>query len=620
VPPAGRSAASRRNNKNNNTLHGTRPIFHHAGIPMKTPDDDLRIRLGRIRNRGTRVRPKSFVGQVLKAAHKAGYVGRQTAPSRGRSRPSTLGRGRGIAVARARLFDPSRRVIVKARVVRHRSHRFRAAPLATHVAYLRREGVTRDGEKAHMFDATSDRADEKAFAGRCEGGRHHFRFVVSPEDAGDMTDLKAFARDLVADMERDLGSRLDWIGVDHWNTDNPHVHLLIRGKTDDGRDLVISRDYISRGIRARAQELVTIELGPRSEHEVRSVLEREVDADRWTRLDATIRRQADESGVIDLRLSGTGESHSETRRLMIGRLQRLERMGLASPAGPAQWVVAAEAEATLRDLGVRGDIIKTMHRAMTEQGIDRALGDYAIHDSHGVPSVIGRVIDKGLHDELAGETYVVIDGVDGRLHYVRFTDVRAIEHAPPVGAIVEIRHLEGEGRDHPRMVLAMRSDLTIEAQVTASGATWLDHQLLVRNPATLSEGGFGREVRQALDARIDYLVGDGLARRQAQRVIFARDLLDTLRRREINGAAAQIASETGLTYETFAEGETVGGVYRKRVTLASGRFAMIDGGLGFRLVPWQPALERHLGRQVSGVADGGGRIAWTFGRKRGLGL
>ena len=179
---------------------------------------------------------------------------------------------------------------------------------------------------------------------------------------------------------------------------------------------------------------------------------------------------------------------------------------------------------------------------------------------------------------------------------------------------------KARGEPPPRMVLAVRSDLTIAAQVTANGATWLDHQLLVRNPATLSEGGFGGEVRQALDARVDHLVGDGLARRQAQRVIFARDLLDTLRQGELNAAAARIASETGLAYEALVEGETVAGVYRNRVTLASGRFAMIEDGLGFRLVPWQPALERHLGRQVSGAVEGGARIAWTFARKRGLGL
>jgi hypothetical protein len=134
VPPVGRSAASRQNDTNNNILHGTRPIHEHADTLMKVSDDDLRIRVGRIRNRGTRIRPKSFVGQALKAAHKAGYVGRRSAPSRRRLRPSTRGRARGTAAARARLFDPSRRVVVKARVVRHRSRTFRAAPLATHVA------------------------------------------------------------------------------------------------------------------------------------------------------------------------------------------------------------------------------------------------------------------------------------------------------------------------------------------------------------------------------------------------------------------------------------------------------------------------------------------------------
>jgi type IV secretory pathway VirD2 relaxase len=149
-----------------------------------------------------------------------------------------------------------------------------------------------------------------------------------------MTDLRAFARELVADMERDLGTKLDWIAVDHHNTDNPHVHLLIRGKAEDGRDLVISRDYISRGIRARARDRLTVELGPKPEHEIRSALERQVEADRWTQLDAVLRREADKSGFIDLRPVEPVErqprpSDPQIRGLMIGRLQRLERMGLA---------------------------------------------------------------------------------------------------------------------------------------------------------------------------------------------------------------------------------------------------------------------------------------------------
>src|SRR4051812_1641237 len=90
--------------------------------------------------------------------------------------------------------------------------------------------------------------------------------------------------------ERDLGTKLDWVAVDHWNTDNPHVHIVLRGVADDERDLVISRDYIARGFRARAAELVTFELGPQSEIEVRRKLAAEVDADRWTRLDVALAR------------------------------------------------------------------------------------------------------------------------------------------------------------------------------------------------------------------------------------------------------------------------------------------------------------------------------------------
>jgi type IV secretory pathway VirD2 relaxase len=586
---------------------------------MNVRDDDLRIRVGRIRHRGSQ--STTFVAQVLKAAHKAGQVGPRLARNRGwQRRRSTFGRGRGVALASTHLLDPSRRVVVKARVVRHRGRAFRSAPLSKHIAYLKREGVTKDRDTAQMFASDTDNADERAFAERCRGDRHHFRFIVSPEDAGEMTDLKAFARDLVADMERDLATRLDWIAVEHWNTDNPHVHLLVRGKADGGGDLVISRDYISRGMRARAEQLVTIELGPKSEPAVRSALKPEVDAERWTRLDSAIRREADETGFIDLRHQNTGQGDPGIRRLMVGRLQRLERMGLAANAGPAQWVIALEAERTLRDLGIRGDIIKTMHRAMMESGIERGFDAYAIHDRSTAPPIIGRLVAKGLHDELTGEAYVVIDGVDGRAHHVRFPDLQMLEHSPPAGGIVELRRLQAEGLANSRLVLAVRSDLPIEAQVAASGATWLDYRLVVREPVMLSDAGFGREVRQALDARIDHLVGDGLARRQGQRLVFARDLLATLRRLELDAAARKIVCETGLAYHPLAEGDAVAGTYRQRIVLASGRFAMIDDGLGFQLVPWQPSLERHLRRQVSGIIGLGDRIDWTLTPKRGLAL
>jgi type IV secretory pathway VirD2 relaxase len=126
----------------------------------------------------------------------------------------------------------------------------------------------------------TDDADRQAFAERCEDDRHHFRFIVSPDDAVEMSDLKTFARDLVGQMEKDLGTKLDWVGADHWNTEHPHVHLIVRGVREDGENLVISRDYIKEGMRDRARDLITQELGPRTDHEIRRTLERQIDTER----------------------------------------------------------------------------------------------------------------------------------------------------------------------------------------------------------------------------------------------------------------------------------------------------------------------------------------------------
>ena len=254
------------------------------------------------------------------------------------------------------------------RIVRHRGTGFRSAPLSKHVAYLQRDGVTHDGADARMFDARSDAADERAFAERCRDDRHHFRFIISPEDAATLQSLRTFTRELMADAERDLGTRLDWVAIDHWNTDNPHVHVLIRGRADDGKDLVISRDYNSRGFRHCAAERVTLELGPRSEHEIRSALEKEVEADRWTGLDRALHNIADEgAGIANLR-PGAPNEDPELRRLLVGRVAKLERLGLAEQVAPGCWTLKPGIENTLRDLSIRDDIIKTMHRAVARAG------------------------------------------------------------------------------------------------------------------------------------------------------------------------------------------------------------------------------------------------------------
>ena len=582
---------------------------------MSQRDSDLRVRPGRIRDRGrSSSRPKSFVGQVMRAAKRAGHVGDSFGRGKGGASRSHFGRGRRAALSLS-LRSTSRRVVMKARVVRHHGARFRSAPLSKHITYLKREGVTRDGADARMFDARLDAADERAFAERCEDDRHHFRFIISPEDAAELGDLRTFTRELMTDVARDLGTKLDWIAVDHWNTDNPHVHVLIRGRAEDGQDLVISRDYISRGFRDRAAERVTLELGPRSERDIQSALEREVEAERWTCLDRALRVAADEgAGVADLRPNASGEDLS-LRRLMVGRAARLERLGLADQVAPGCWTLKPGIEDRLRDLSIRGDVIKTMHRAMSARGREPDVSGFALHGEVPTDPVLGRLVERGLHDELKGSAYAIVEGIDGRTHHVRFTDIEMTGDAVP-GAIVEARSYE-DTKGANRLSLATRSDLSIEAQVTAPGATWIDRQLLARD-SIVASSGFGSEVREAMERRVDYLAGEGLARRQASRVILARDLLNTLRRRELDATVARLSAETGLLHHPSSEGERIVGVFRQRITLASGRFAMIDDGLGFQLVPWRPVLEQHLDRQVSGVAARGGGVTWSFGRKIGL--
>lgn len=584
---------------------------------MTRRDNDLRIRPGRIRDGGrTSKQPTRFVNEVMRAARKSGNTGYRIGAGSTRSGNTSFGRGRFARTTKG-LTRTSRRVVAKARVVRHQGKRFRSAPMAKHLGYLQRDGVGQDGRDADLFGSERDDLDRGGFAARCENDRHHFRFIVSPEDAGDLEDLRAFTRDLMARAERDLGTRLDWVAVDHWNTDNPHVHILVRGKADDGRDLVISRDYICRGFERARKTSYNWNWDPaasgrflkrskrRSRRSVGPISTAACDPWRTIMPASPTCGAARWSPAIRL------------RRLMIGRAQTLERLGLAEQIAPAVWELKPTAEDTLRELGMRGDIIKRMHRAI---GADRnrAAGDFAIEGTPTAP-ILGRLVERGFHDDHAGTGYAIIDGVDGRVHHLRFRDLDATGDTPQ-GGIVETRLWTRKTDGIPQLSLVGRSDLSIAAQIEADGATWLDRLHLARDRAPLSGAGFGAEVRQALERRSDQLVAEGLARRQGQRVTFARDLLATLRNRELDAIAQDLSTQTGLPHHKPTEGKPVAGTFRQRLDLASGRFAMIDDGLGFSLVPWTPQLERHLGQTVTGTMTPGGGIDWSLGRKRGLSL
>ena len=166
--------------------------------------------------------------------------------------------------------------------------------------------------------------------------------------------------------------------------------------------------------------------------------------------------------------------------------------------------------------------------------------------------------------------------------------------------------------------LKLLSHLSIERQIHAIGATWLDQQLLDWK-AVPAAGAFAGAVFQACEARRELLVEQGFAQRQGQRIILARNLLETLRTQELGEAAARVAAKTGLTYRPLQENGRVSGVYRRSLELVSGRFAMLDDGIGFTLVPWKPVIEKRLGQTISAVVRGAS-VSWVFGRQRGASI
>jgi type IV secretory pathway VirD2 relaxase len=578
-------------------------------LAVKT-EEEFRIRPGRVRSSSSqRVRP--FIAQALAATQRAG--GSISRHGRIGSQRSRFGKGQRASIQANRFITSrSRGAVIKARVVRNGR---RVSPLATHLSYLRREGVTRDGEKALLFGPGPDKIDPKDFAERCEGDRHHFRFIVSPDDATEMSDLKSFTRDLAVQMEKDLDTKLDWAGVAHWNTEHPHIHLIVRGVRDDGENLVIARDYIKQGMRDRARDLITQELGIHKDQDIRRELERQIESERWTKLDRQLMRDISMDGFTDL-APHPGQQPDAFHALKVGRLRKLEAWGLADEIGASQWVIADRTEATLRALGERDDIIKRIHRGLSASGIERSAASYVLAGENMRDPLIGRLVDRGLDDELKGTAYAVVDSVDGRTHHIRLADLEATSDGT-FGSIVELRKFE-DALGNTRAALAIRSDVSLEQQITSSGATWLDRQAVAQTPTPLGSGGFGAEVRDALDRRAAFLVREGLGEVQSHGVRFKPGLIDTLQRRELDALAKRLTGETSLTFAPSKTGEHVSGTYRQRFALASGRFAMIDNGLGFQLVPWSHALERNLGHHVSGPVRSNGGIDWSFARNRGI--
>jgi type IV secretory pathway VirD2 relaxase len=217
----------------------------------------------------------------------------------------------------------TRRVVIKSRYVVLK--KAGANSVSTHLRYIERDGVTRDGRRGQAYGPETDAVDLKDFEARGHVDRHQFRCIVSVEDAEQLDDLRAYTREFMQRMAVDLETRLDWVSVDHWDTDNPHTHVVLRGRAANGQSLVIAPDYMAHGMRMRAGDLATEWLGPRTELEIRQGLLREVEQERLTGLDRTLLRRAT-LGVVDLTAK---PSDRPFQTMLRARLQRVETMELA---------------------------------------------------------------------------------------------------------------------------------------------------------------------------------------------------------------------------------------------------------------------------------------------------
>ena len=577
-------------------------------------EDHFRPRPGRIRSDGRGgAATKSFFTRVRKIArqHGAGPPGasayRKSSGSGGQAR-GKLGagrgvrRGRGAAFVRARTLGErgwshrqpgARRVIVKSRSVRAAGKNGRAA---AHLRYIQRDGTSRDGERGRLYSATEGRADGDAFLDRGKDDRHQFRVIVSPEEGADLGDLSGFTRDLMGKLENDLGTKLDWVAVNHFNTGHPHVHVIINGRDELGEDLVINGDYIAHGIRERASELVTLELGPVNAIEQQRKLAAEIDQDRFTRIDRALIAEAGE-GLLDLRHAPADPRGVSDRALRLARLGKLKRMGLATEPAPARWQLSEKLEPILRELGERGDIIKTMHNALQAEGLQRDPASFQIHDSAPARPIVGRVIDKHLSDELGENLTLIIDGVDGRTHRVPGFHPAGVGDIG-IGSIVEIGSAEAGRRPADRAIAAVAEDGVYRPSRHLEQARFDG-----RVPGGGYEGFIDAHVR-----RLEALRRAGIVERiDADHWRLPQDFesraaaYDSVRNRQLN---IRVLSIFDLESQIKAEGAT----WLDRRLVGRGPADLVAAGFGREVQQAMDRRREHLIGQGDAISHGDGRI------------
>jgi type IV secretory pathway VirD2 relaxase len=273
----------------------------------------------------------------------------------------------------------------------------------------------------------------KLQAWQTAGDQQFWKLIVSPE-FGDRVDLSRLTRELITQMEKDLGTTLDWVAAEHYNTEHPHVHVVIRGVRDSGEVLRLSREYVQQGIRAIAADLCTRQLGYRTELDGIEAERREVSEKGFTSVDRRLLKDAGESspdfGSQHFTVSrnpaqtGLGETARSRMRHDVARLAVLRQMGLAERTGPNAWRLRRDIEQVLRAMQRTSD----RQRTLAAHGVlmsDERL-PIEVLDLTQATSVEGRVLVHG-QDEQTDRNYLMLEGTDAKVHFVQYT--REVEEA-----------------------------------------------------------------------------------------------------------------------------------------------------------------------------------------------
>lgn len=241
-----------------------------------------------------------------------------------------------------------------------------------HTDYLTRDGA---GGRDLFYSADKDRIDGRTFAADwAEADRRHFRIVLTAEEGGALKDLPGYTRDVMARAEAALGKPLAWLAIDHWDTDNPHTHIILRGRDRLGRDLILPKEFVRHGLRGIARDVATERLGARTPDQAREALDRETRRHAPTRLDRLIADQLPKDGVVkvaDLKAPNADPALSQALK---ARAKELERLGLAKSVRRNVLAFSPDWQARLKAMELHLDVAKRMAQARQVKGMEKMLG------------------------------------------------------------------------------------------------------------------------------------------------------------------------------------------------------------------------------------------------------